>query len=408
MSILIMNKKISLAFAVVMVCLAVLLTFMVTYVNTNSIYNKMLSTTALSDKVTAKLKELDGKAREIYIGKIDDQKILDSIAQGYVAGLGDKYAEYMNAERYAEYVRGNHGKLVGIGVEVLPSDEKGGVIEVTTVMPNSPAQTGGLLEGDYIYKIDGELVSSLGYYEAVTRVKGEKGTTLNLTVLRGTDHSQELELSFIRDEVQMQTVKSRIINGNIGYVRIKEFNQETPNEFIKAMNELKDSGAVKYIFDVRYNPGGDLKGVTQTLDYLLPEGPIIRYIYKNQKEEKIMSDANEIVAPMAVLINESTASAAELFCSALKDYEKAVLVGTKTYGKGTMQGIYTLEDRITALKISNAKYYPPFSDSYDGIGVYPHEGMEVTLPAELLKTKSFEKITDEEDTQLQAAIKALG
>jgi carboxyl-terminal processing protease len=205
----------------------------------------------------------------------------------------------------------------------------------------------------------------------------------------------------------MQTVKFRMINGDTGYLRIKEFNQETPNEFIAAMNELESLGAEKYIFDVRYNPGGDLKGVTDTLNYLLPEGPIIRYIYKNSKEEMILSDADEIVAPMAVLMNESTASAAELFCAALKDYEKAVLIGTKTFGKGTMQGIYTLSDRITALKVSNARYYPPLSDCYDGIGVFPHEGMAVNLPDGLLKEKSFEKLEDEEDTQLQAAIKAL-
>ncbi|MCL2816023.1 MAG: S41 family peptidase, partial [Oscillospiraceae bacterium] len=203
-----------------------------------------------------------------------------------------------------------------------------------------------------------------------------------------------------------QSVKYRMINGDIGYIRIKTFNRETPGEFINAVNELTAAGASEYIFDVRYNPGGDLLGVTQTLDYLLPEGPIIRYTYKNSGEpEVIFSDAEEIVAPMAVLMNESTASAAELFCAALQDYEKAVLIGAKTYGKGTMQGIYTLSDGITAIKISNARYLPPFGECYDGIGIFPH--IEVALPEELLKEKGFEKITDEEDTQLQAAIEAL-
>jgi len=400
-----MNKKISLGSAVVLMSFTVLLTFMITFVNANNSYNKMLATTELSDRVTLKLAELDRRARELYIGEIDSQKVLDGIAEGYVRGIGDRYAEYMNAERYAEYLRGNQGKLVGIGVEVLPSEDKGGVIEVTFVMPNSPAESVGMLEGDYIYKVEGELVSSLGYYESINKVRGEEGTSVNITVLRGDDHSEEITLTLIRAEVKTQSVKSRIINGNIGYIRIKEFNQETPNEFINAMSELQSLGAVKYIFDVRYNPGGDLQGVTQTLNYLLPEGPIIRYIYRNSQEEMIMSDANEIIAPMAVLMNESTASAAELFCAALNDYQKATLVGTKTFGKGTMQGIYPLSDKITAIKISNAKYFPPFSDCYDGIGVFPH--IEVKLPDGLLKNRSFDKITDEEDTQLQAAIKAL-
>ncbi|MCL1858577.1 MAG: S41 family peptidase [Oscillospiraceae bacterium] len=400
-----MNKKISLGSAVVLMCFAVLLTFMITFVNANNRYNKMLVTVELSDRVTLKLAELDKKARELYIGEIDNQKILDGISEGYVHGLGDRYAEYMNAERYAEYQRGNQGKLVGIGVEVLPSEERGGIIEVTYVMPDSPAEKMGMREGDYIYKVEDEFVSSLGYYESINKVRGEEGTSVTITVLRGSDHSEELIITLVRAEVKTQSVKFRIINGNIGYIKIKEFNQETPNEFIGAINELESLGAGKYIFDVRYNPGGDLQGVTQTLNYLLPEGPIIRYIYKNSQEETIMSDANEIIAPMAVIMNESTASAAELFCAALDDYKKAVLIGTKTYGKGTMQGIYQLSDRVTAIKISNAKYFPPFGDCYDGIGVFPH--IEVKLPEGLLKEKSFDKITDEEDTQLKAAIKEL-
>ena len=400
-----MNKKISLSSLIVIVCFSVLLTFMITYVRAKNTYSKILDNTELNNRVMLKLKELDKLTKDSYIGEVDSQKILDSISEGYVKGLGDRYAEYMNAERYDEYRRSNQGKMVGIGVEVLPSDDRGGVIEIVSVYPDSPAEKGGMISGDYIYKVEDEFVSVLGYYEAVNKIRGEIGTSVNLTILRGSDHSEELVFAFVRDEVKTQSVKHRIINGETGYIRIKEFNQETPNEFISAVNEMEAAGVIQYIFDVRYNPGGDLKGVTDTLNYLLPEGPIIRYIYKNSKEESIMSDANEIVAPMVVLINENTASAAELFCSALKDYAKATLIGVKTYGKGTMQGIYPLSDGRTAVKFSNAKYFPPFSDCYDGIGVFPD--MEVKLPEELLKEKSFDKLTDEEDTQLQAAIKAL-
>ncbi|MCL2096968.1 MAG: S41 family peptidase [Oscillospiraceae bacterium] len=401
-----MNRKISLSSAAVLICLAVLLTFMITFVNTNNRYNRMLATNELSDRVTLKLAELDRNARELYIGEIDSQKLLDSIAEGYVRGLGDRYAEYMNAERYAEYLKSNQGRMVGIGIEVLPSEERGGVMEVALVMPDSPAEYGGILEGDYIYKVEGEYISSLGYTEAVNRIRGDEGTAVNLTILRSGAYSEEIEMSFIRAEVRTQSVKSRMVGEDIGYIQIRQFNRETPNEFINAADELTVLGAQKYIFDLRFNPGGDLDGVTETLDFLLPEGPIIRYTYKSGREESRMSGADEqITAPMAVLMNESTASAAELFCAALKDYEKAVLVGAKTFGKGTMQGIYTLSDRTTALKISNARYYPPFSDCYDGIGIYPH--VEVYLPEGLLKEKSFDRIGDEEDTQLQAAIKIL-
>lgn len=401
-----MNKKISLGFAFVLICFAVLLTFMITYVNTYNKFNANLANAGLGDRVTVKLAELERITASHYIGEIDRQKVLDGLAMGYVLGLGDRYAYYFNADEYAGYQLENQGKLVGIGVEVVYAQEMGGLIEITLVYPDSPARTGGMLDGDYIYKVEGELVSELGYFEAIERIRGETGTQVELTILRGGPEFEELTLNFTREEVQTQSVKHKMINGDIGYIRIKTFNKETPSEFINALNELTAAGASKYIFDVRYNPGGDLSGVTQTLDYLLPEGPIIRYTYKNSGEpEVIFSDAGEIVAPMAVLMNESTASAAELFCAALQDYEKAVLIGVKTYGKGTMQGIYPLSDGITAIKISNAKYLPPFGECYDGVGIYPH--MEVALPEELLKEKNFEKITDEEDTQLQAAIEAL-
>jgi len=403
-----MNKKISLGSAIILTSFAVLLTFMLTYVNTYNKINQGLASSGLGDRLTLKLAELQGIADAHYIGDIDRQKVVDALAAGYVAGLGDRYAEYLDAETYAQYQLANQGKLVGIGVEVTyyESEEFGALIEVSEVYPNSPAELGGMLSGDRIYMVEGETVAELGYFEAIDCVRGEIGTQLNLVILRGDEAPEEIELVFTRDEVQTQSVKHRLIGEDVGYIRIKEFNRETPNEFIDAINELEELGATKYIFDLRYNPGGDLIGVTQCLDFLLPEGPIIRYTYKDRSEpEIIMSDADEIVAPMAVLMNGETASAAELFCAALQDYEKAVLIGTTTFGKGTMQGIYPLGDHLTAIKISNAKYSPPFSDCYDGIGVFPH--MEVELSEELLWEKGFEKLSDEEDAQIQAALAAL-
>lgn len=399
-----MNKKISLGSALILMSFAVLLTFMITFVNTNNRYNKILADTELNSKITVKLAELERQIEKNYIKDIDSQKLLDGIADGYVRGLGDRYAEYMPSGRYDEYIRATQGKMVGIGVDVTFINEKGGVIQVETVYEDSPAEAGGMLEGDYIYKVEEELVSELGFVEAVNKVKGEEGTNVVLTILRGDNHSDEIQLAFTRAEVKLQTVRHRMINSDIGYIKIKDFNQETPNEFIEAMNELEESGAVKYIFDVRNNPGGDLLGITNTLNYLLPEGPIVRIVYKDKHEESILSDADEITAPMVVLMNEYTASAAELFCAALKDYEKAMLIGIKTFGKGTMQSIYQLSDK-SALKISSAKYNPPFSDNYDGIGIVPH--LEIKLPEDLLKEKILDKFTDEEDSQLQAAIQAL-
>ena len=399
-----MNKKISLGSAVIIASFAVLLTFMLTFVYMNNTYNRILADTELNDRITHKLAEIDREVRRHFIGEIDNQMLIDSIAEGYVRGLGDRYAEYMPAERYMEHLKMTQGRMVGIGVEVMFNDEfRGGIMEVTSVIADSPAEHGGMLIGDYIYKVEGELISSLGYIESLNRVKGEEGTDVTLTVLRGANH-EEIELTFTRAEVRVQTIKYELIQSNIGYISIRSFNQETPNEFKNALDALEKLGAIGFIFDLRNNPGGDLQGITQTLDYLLPEGPIISIFYRGGREEVFHPGAeNELIAPMAVLINENTASAAELFCAALKDYEKATLIGVTTFGKGTVQSINRLSDN-SALKISSAKYAPPFSENYDGVGVAPH--IEIRLAEEAMR-KPVERMTLEEDLQLQEALKIL-
>jgi len=184
---------------------------------------------------------------------------------------------------------------------------------------------------------------------------------------------------------------------------IQSFDLITPEQFFSAMDDLLAQGAEGFIFDLRYNPGGDLSSITKILDYLLPEGPIIRIHYKSGEEEVMKSDANYLNMPLAVLINGRTASAAELFSAAIKDYELGTLVGTTTYGKGTMQATMPLEDN-SAVVISIAKYNPPFSDNYDGVGIAPD--VEVELDEELQKVNRF-KIADIDDNQLQTAIAVL-
>ena len=395
-----MNKKISVSFTLMITSLAVLVTFMLTYVNVNNRANRTLQETLGNRIEYSKLYDIDKTVRDMYIGDIDEQKLMNSILDGYVRGIGDKYAEYMPKDKFSAFLQENRGTMVGIGVRVIFDDETK-LLDVISVMPDSPAEAGGMLPGDLIYKVGDEYVAELGYFAAVEKVKGEKGTEVALTILRGGDYSDERILKFIRDEVNTQTVSSRKINENIGYVRILEFNKETPNQFISAMTELQNDGARQFIFDLRYNPGGDLDGIQKTLDYLLPEGPIIRIVYKDGHEDVRYSDKESVDVPMVVLINDGTASAAELFAAALRDYEKATLIGTKTYGKGTMQTILSLGDG-SGLRISQYMYNPPFGDNYEDIGVFPH--VEVELPEDLLKEKNFYKLTDEEDTQLQAAI----
>ena len=187
-------------------------------------------------------------------------------------------------------------------------------------------------------------------------------------------------------------------------VKITGFDRATPDQFFAAVQTLLDGGCTRLVVDVRNNPGGELQAICTVLDYLLPYGPVIRTVDREGNEEVIYrSDAKALDVPMAVLVNENTASAGELFCSALQDYEKAVIVGTQTYGKGSMQTIRQLSDG-SGLSVTYRYYCPPFSDNYDGVGVTPDVVVE---PAGAMLEKNIYKITDEEDNQLQAAVAEL-
>ena len=194
------------------------------------------------------------------------------------------------------------------------------------------------------------------------------------------------------------------LDSSVGIIKISEFDGNTPTQFVAAVEDLQSKGCEKLVIDLRYNPGGELSSIVTTLDYILPEGPIVRIFDADGNEVKTYySEATELDMPMAVLVNGSTASAAELFTSAVRDYNKAVIVGTTTYGKGCMQTTIPLSDN-SAVSVTYRMYNPPFSDNYHGVGIVPD--VEVELD-ESLTGKNIYKITDEEDNQLAAAVKSL-
>lgn len=401
-----MSKKISLSTALILVLLAVLITFQITYLSVNNKYTHELNEILAGQQLYDKLMYVDELYKSSYIGDIDEDKLIDGIMQGYVYGTGDKYAQYMSRDKFAEYMSDLNGDGDGIGVSVIYNADYA-AIEVITVMPDSPAEKSGILPGDLIIGVNDEDVSVLGYYGAIAKVKGETGTDVKLILGRfdsTTESYKPVEKSVTRGPYKSVSVMYHMYsNSDIGIIKIIEFNVTTPQQFKDAVADLQSKGAKKFVFDVRYNPGGELMSISEVLDYLLPEGPIIRAVDKSGNEDVLYSDASELVCPMAVLTNENTASAAELFTSALKDYKKAVIVGKTTYGKGTMQSLFKLQDN-SAVSISVKMYSPPFSDNYEGIGIVPD--IEVEMSSETAQ-KNIYKITDEEDTQLQAAVKAL-
>ncbi len=358
-------------------------------------------------KLVAKLTEYDAEFRKNYIGEVDDDVLIDSMLRGYAEGTGDKYADYYNKDDYKAFMGEMTGESEGIGINVIYNEEYG-CIEVITVFPDSPAVDAGLMPGDLIIDVGEEKtpVSELGYYPAIAKLRGKSGTEAIFTVARGKNHEERVDMKITRGPIKTVSVFSHVydLDESVGIVRISGFDSQTPTQFFSAVEDLVAKGCDKFVFDLRYNPGGELNSIVQTLDYLVPEGPIIRIFDSEDNEvERKNSDSREFDYPMAVLVNGSTASAAELFTSTMRDYDKAVIVGTTTYGKGCMQTTIPMSDG-SAFTVTYRMYKPPFSESYHGVGIVPD--IEVELDESLKEKNSF-KITDEEDNQLREAVKAL-
>lgn len=401
-----MKKKISVGVAIVITLFVALITFQAAYILLSEKYKAALDEayTYTGTKLQKKIAELESLYGELYINDdIDEDAILEAVCDAYV-GTTDKYGSYLTAEEYAELISDYSAKMEGIGVHVIYNADYD-CIEVIAIMPDSPALDAGLLPGDLIVTVEGKPVKELGYYPAINMIKGKAGTITNFTVLRGENYTEKVDFSIKRAVVTEQTVWHHIIASDetIGYIKILTFDDGTYNQFVNAVSDLRNSGCTRLVIDLRYNPGGLLTSVVDVLDYILPEGPIVRLIDKKGDVEIKYSDKSYLDMDFVVLVNGSTASAGELFTSAIKDYGLAKIVGTQTYGKGTVQTIKLLKDG-DAVSISYKLYSPPYSDNYEGVGITPDVIVELD---EALSGISIYKISDEEDNQLQKAISVL-
>ena len=418
-----MKKRISIPVFIAVVLFACLVTFQITAVAMMSAYRNSGSETPSSPsqtdeggraensdfiaRVTEKLTELDSEFRSLYIGEIDEDELINGVMLGYIYGTGDDFGEYYDEESYETFMSDLSGEGEGIGINVIYNTEYD-CIEVLNIFPDSPASESDLKVGDLIVSVgeDKEPVSEMGYYVAISRLRGKTGTEAVFTVSRGDD-GELIDFRIIRGPFVEVNVYSHVYgpDATIGVVRINGFDGQTPGQFREAVEELQAKGCEKLILDVRNNPGGELNSIINTLDYMLPEGPIIRiYDADDNLVEQYDSDASCLEIPMVVVVNHSTASAAELFTAALRDYDMAKVVGTTTYGKGCMQTTRAL-DTGGAYSVTYRTFKPPFSESYHKIGIVPD--VEVELDPELEGLNLY-KITDEEDNQLRAAAEALG
>lgn len=361
-----MNKKISLGLALSLIAVSVTITFILTsFFSLQSFNTKVVDVNEKAKKYTA-LQSLDNYVRENYYGEINEQELSDSILKGYVSGINDRYSRYLTAEEYQEEKADHSGDLVGVGV-TLTRDESG-YIRITEIFKDSPAAESGLLENDIVTAVDGTDIKELDFDEAISRMRGTEGSEITLTVRRS---GKDTEYKFTRRSIEVSTVESKMIENNTGYIKIKSFKENTSHQFLSALENLTANGAESLVFDVRDNGGGLVSSLEECLDPLLPEGIIAVAEYKDSSSETLIySDASEIFMPMTVIVNENTASAAELFAASLRDFNKAALVGTQTYGKGVMQSTTEL-DNGDAVVLTIAKYKTVFSDCYDGIGITP-------------------------------------
>jgi len=362
-------------------------------------FDSMIFNIKERETMYAKLSEVDRLIRQRYFNRIDEEKLSEELIKGYLAGIEDEYGVYMTAEQYDAFQGNTAGRMVDIGV--VCSQDTDGYILINEVYPDSPAALLELMPGDIIVKVDELDVTTDNYQQAVDALKGDPGSAVTVVVRRD---SVDESYTLTRRKVDIPTVSGNMINGNIGLMRIKEFGDNTPEQFFKIFSSLSSEGAEAFIFDVRNNPGGTVESVCRILDTLLPEGPIVSAKYKNEPEPRVLfsSDENEANVPMAVLINGKSASAAELFTQALKDYNKARAIGSTTLGKGSMQEIHKLSDG-SAIDFTVALYNPPLSKNFEGVGVKPD--YYVRLPAIL--EEELEELDETTDPQLKKALEVV-
>ncbi|MCI8497588.1 MAG: S41 family peptidase [Clostridiales bacterium] len=391
-----MNKKISLGSTLALMLITAALTVSITMVLSMRMFNNEVYN--VSDRATMynKLAALDSKVRQNYFGEIDETTLLDSLARGYIAGLEDQYSSYFTADQYTRMSNNLSGKTVGIGAKVTEYPD--GNLYVYRVLAGTPAESAGIQVGDLITTIDDQVVQDMGASKAEDALVGNEGSKIKLSVSRG---GETFNFEIVRVRYDNQTVFAEQL-GSIGYIQIEEFNDTTANQFTAAVDNLVNGGVTGLIFDVRDNPGGTLESVSHALDHLLPEGPIVSSTDKEGNTKVLYeSDDKSVSLPMMVLTNEKSASAAELFASALRDYDMAKLVGVKTYGKGSMQKFFALDDG-SGVDITIARFNPPKSENFEGKGLEPDYKVELEGA-----NQNIHLLTDETDSQLQAAMSLL-
>lgn len=354
-----------------------------------------VSCSVFKSEESQKMELLNSLIDRFYIGDVDETDLSEGVYKGYIEGLGDPYSVYYDEEETKQMSESLSGEFGGVGA-LMSQDRETGVITVLQVYDGSPAQEAGMRDGDTLYKVEGEEVTGEDLSDVVSKVKGEKGTQVTLTVLRA-DTGDEEELTITRDTIEAQTVSCEMKEENVGYIRITEFDTVTYEQYKEALEDLEDQGMERLIVDLRSNPGGNLDTVCDILDLMLPEGLIVYTEDKNGEREEYTSDEeNQFDKPLVVMMNGYSASASEIFAGAIQDYGLGQIVGTQSYGKGVVQSVFDLQDG-TSVKLTIAEYFTPNGRSIDGEGITPDVEVEY----------QYDENNPDADNQLEKAMEVV-
>lgn len=347
-----------------------------------------------------KIKELLEQIDLYYYEDVDTAELTDGLYKGLFEGIGDPYSVYYTKEEYDSMMASTSGTYCGIGA-VLSQDAKTMQVSILHIYDNTPAQKAGLKDGDIIIKVEDIVASEVELTELVSNIRGDKGTKVHMQVLREGEEDY-LEFDIERDEVEVPTVDYEMLEDNVGYIEITEFAEPTKEQFMNAVKDLEKQGMGAMIVDLRDNPGGYLTAVTEILDEILPEGITVYTEDKYGNRQDYTSDEeHKMDYPLAVLVNENSASASEIFAGAIKDYKYGTLIGTKTFGKGIVQSVRQLSDG-SAIKLTTAKYYTPNGNYIHEVGIEPDVELEYNYTGD--KNADYDK---SKDNQIQKALEVL-
>lgn len=399
------NKSEKIYKIIMLIIITAFITFFITSLSMYSYFTKndkgvvLVQQAKSSSELENKLSQFKSLIDKYFLGDVDEEKLEEGAIKGYIEGLDDKYTEYISKEDMKDYKAEILGNFVGVGI-YMTKDENANRIAVLSPIKDSPAEKAGILPGDLIIKVDDVEYTAGDMSVAANKIKGEEGSNVKIEILR---NGESLTFNMKREKIKTNPVTAKKLDNNIGYISFSSFDEGTAEDFEQKFKELSSQNITSLIIDLRNNGGGIVDEAIEIANCIADkDSTLLITVDKNKNEEITKSTKDPIIKmPIVILVNENTASASEILSGALKDLNKATIVGKKTYGKGVIQQFLTLSDG-SGLKITSNEYFTPNRTTINKVGIEPNEVVE--LPENVKNVLSVEQ---KDDTQLQKAIEIL-